>query len=68
SRKSFINQLQPDTTPVERLPGTLAAHLFSTGSGGCDILRVHDVAATVQALAVWQALQSAVILPGNSRD
>ena len=58
SRKSFINLVQPDTPPVERLPGTLAAHLFAA-AGGCDILRVHDVAETVQALAVWRKLQTA---------
>ncbi len=58
SRKSFINLIQPDTPPAGRLPGTLAAHLFTIAAGGCDILRVHDVAETVQSLAVWRKLQN----------
>ena len=41
--------------PAERLGGSLAAALFSAGRGA-DVLRVHDVAATVQALAVNRAL------------
>ena len=59
SRKSFINLIQPDTSPAERLSGTLAAHLFTVAAGGCDILRVHDVAEAVQSLAVWRRLQDA---------
>lgn len=41
--------------PVEqRLPGSLAAALASAAQGA-RILRVHDVAATTDALKVWQA-------------
>jgi dihydropteroate synthase len=41
--------------PVEqRLPGSLAAALASAAQGA-RILRVHDVAATADALKVWQA-------------
>ena len=65
SRKSFINLIQPDTSPAGRLPGTLAAHLFAVATGGCDILRVHDVTETVQSLAVWRRLQDAA---GSDRD
>jgi len=54
SRKSFIGTLTG--APVEdRLPGTLAAGLAAV-EGGADILRVHDVAAAVQAAKVWEAL------------
>jgi dihydropteroate synthase len=54
SRKSFIGTLS--NAPVEeRLPGSLAAAL-AAAAAGADILRVHDVAATVQAWKVWQAL------------
>jgi dihydropteroate synthase len=60
SRKSFIDLIHPDTPPAERLPGTLAAHQFTVAAGGCDILRVHDVAETVQSLEVWRRLQDAV--------
>lgn len=54
SRKSFLGALTG--APVDqRLPGSLAAALAASGAG-CDIVRVHDVAATVQALKVWDAL------------
>lgn len=57
SRKSFIGRLTGVEVPRDRLPGSLAAALFAVGRGA-DIVRVHDVAATVQALAVWQALRN----------
>ncbi len=56
SRKAFIGALSKGERPKERLPGSLAAALAAV-SGGADILRVHDVAATRQALAVWQAIE-----------
>jgi dihydropteroate synthase len=59
SRKGFIGMLSaPDTTPLEaknRLAGSLAAGLFGSLQG-VDILRVHDVAETAQALRMWQSL------------
>jgi dihydropteroate synthase len=59
SRKSFIGRLfDPQPGPQERLPGTLAANLYGT-LAGADILRVHDVAAHVQALRVLAKLRSA---------
>ena len=51
SRKSFIGHLTGAPAP-ERLPGSLAAALLGTAQG-VQILRVHDVAATRQALTVW---------------
>lgn len=57
SRKSFINAIVP-TTPEERLPGTLAAHLAAV-EAGCEIIRVHDVAAHAQAFAVAAAIRTA---------
>ncbi|MBI1243386.1 MAG: dihydropteroate synthase [Alphaproteobacteria bacterium] len=56
SRKAFIGALSKGERPKERLPGSIAAALAAV-SGGADILRVHDVAATRQALAVWQAIE-----------
>lgn len=54
SRKSFIGTLTG--APVEnRLAGSLAAALAAKESG-VDFIRVHDVAATVQGLKVWEAL------------
>lgn len=55
SRKSTIGWLTGAPT-AERLPGSLAAALAAV-QAGARILRVHDVAPTVQALRVWQALQ-----------
>lgn len=58
SRKRFIAGLSKGEAPKDRVPGSIATALHSLGQGA-HILRVHDVAATVQAVAVWQALQSA---------
>jgi len=58
SRKRFIAALSKGEAPKDRVPGSLATALHTLGQGA-HILRVHDVAATVQAVAVWQALQSA---------
>lgn len=55
SRKSFIGRIAGEADPARRLPGSLAAGLFAL-SRGAMILRVHDVAETVQAIAIWQAL------------
>ena len=54
SRKSFISKLTGAATMEDRLPGSLAAALQGARQG-VQILRVHDVAATRQALAVWEA-------------
>ncbi|MCH7931972.1 MAG: dihydropteroate synthase, partial [Proteobacteria bacterium] len=55
SRKSFIGRLAGVDAPKERLPGSLAAGLAALGQG-VQIIRVHDVAETAQALAVWEAI------------
>jgi dihydropteroate synthase len=54
SRKRFINSIVP-SEPSERLGGSLAAHLIAAQRGAA-IIRVHDVAPTVQALAVSAAI------------
>jgi dihydropteroate synthase len=49
--------------PVDqRLPASLAAALKAV-SLGAQVLRVHDVAATVDALKVWAAVDAATIRP-----
>jgi dihydropteroate synthase len=58
SRKSFIARLSRDEPPRSRLSGSIAAALAAI-ERGTHILRVHDVAETVQALAVWQAIAGA---------
>lgn len=54
SRKKIIGQLCNVEAPKERVPGSIAAALSSIAQG-VQIVRVHDVAATRQAVAVWQA-------------
>ena len=55
SRKSFIARVDRDGAARDRLGGSLAAALWAV-LHGADIVRVHDVAATRQALAVWAAI------------
>ncbi|HEX7388694.1 MAG TPA: dihydropteroate synthase [Acidiphilium sp.] len=55
SRKRFIGALAGEADPVRRDPGSIAAALFAADCGAA-ILRVHDVAGTVQALRIWRAL------------
>ncbi len=57
SRKRFINSVAP-SEPAERLGGSLAAHLIAVENGAA-IVRVHDVASTIQALAVATAIRHA---------
>ena len=54
SRKRFIGTLTGATDPLARIPGSVAATLAGVAQGA-QILRVHDVAATRQALTIWQA-------------
>lgn len=56
SRKSFIGKLSRGEAASERVSGSVAAALAAI-SRGAHIVRVHDVAATRQALAVWQAVE-----------
>jgi dihydropteroate synthase len=57
SRKSFIGRLSRGEPSEERLPGSIAAAIAAV-EGGAQIIRVHDVAATAQALRIWQAIRS----------
>ncbi len=62
SRKSFIRAVD-DVGPEQRLGGTIAACLWSARRGAA-VLRVHDVLAVRQALAVSERLRGAGALPG----
>jgi dihydropteroate synthase len=57
SRKRFIHSVMP-SAPMERLGGSLAAHILAVESGAA-MIRAHDVAPTVQALAVAAAIRRA---------
>jgi len=52
SRKSMIGTLTGRRVPAERVAGSVAAALIAV-QRGARMVRVHDVAATVDALAVW---------------
>jgi dihydropteroate synthase len=57
SRKRFISSIVP-SEPQERLAGSIAANVFAVLSGAA-VVRVHDVAETVQALRVAAAIRAA---------
>jgi dihydropteroate synthase len=57
SRKRFIDTVSP-SEPMERLGGSLAAHVMAYLNGAA-IIRTHDVAETLQALRVIVALRNA---------
>jgi dihydropteroate synthase len=57
SRKSMIGMLTGRQVPAERAAGSVAAALVAV-QRGARMVRVHDVAATVDALAVWHAVQA----------
>lgn len=56
SRKSFIGDLT-GAGVGERLPGSLSAVAWALHLGAA-VVRVHDVAETVQFIKVWKAIQS----------
>jgi len=57
SRKSFIATLAGDSPPDRRLGGSLAA-VAAAARSGAAIVRVHDVAETVQFLSILRAVES----------
>jgi dihydropteroate synthase len=58
SRKSFIGRLSRGEDADRRLAGSLAAALAGLDRGA-QMLRVHDVAETAQAVAMWRAIAAA---------
>ncbi len=56
SRKRFIGTIGRVPDAVDRVAGSIAAGLAGVARG-VRLLRVHDVAATRQALAVWEAVE-----------
>jgi dihydropteroate synthase len=57
SRKRFIDTVSP-SPPDRRIGGSIAAGLLAA-LNGADVLRVHDVAETMQALRVARAIRDA---------
>jgi len=54
SRKRFIQGIAGGVEPRAREPGSHAAAIAAAAQGA-QILRVHDIAGTRQALGVWRA-------------
>jgi dihydropteroate synthase len=62
SRKRMIGALSGEAPSDERLAGSLALALKGAEQG-VQLLRVHDVPETVQALRVWRGLRDAALTP-----
>jgi dihydropteroate synthase len=58
SRKSMLGAVTGRDQPVERVAASVAAAVCAAQRGAA-IVRVHDVAATSDALKVWQAVRAA---------
>lgn len=56
SRKGFIGEISGVEKPSARVAGSVAGAI-SAVNAGADIVRVHDVAETAQALRVWAAVR-----------
>jgi dihydropteroate synthase len=54
SRKGFIGAIGKEPQAARRAPGSIAVGLAGFAQG-VQLLRVHDVAETAQALRLWQA-------------
>ncbi|MCQ4166714.1 dihydropteroate synthase [Tahibacter harae] len=61
SRKSFLGTLSGRSDPAERIHASVAAALIAVQRGAA-IVRVHDVAATVDALRVWAPVANPAVL------
>lgn len=57
SRKRTLGELTGRDVPAERVAASVAAHLIAV-QRGARIVRVHDVAATVDALKLWAAVDA----------
>ncbi len=62
SRKRMIGALSNEAAADQRLPGSIALALKAVEQGA-QIVRVHDVPETVQALKVWRGLRDAALTP-----
>ena len=63
SRKRTIGALSGEAPADQRLAGSLALALKGAEQGA-QLLRVHDVPETIQALRVWRGLRDAALTPG----
>jgi len=61
SRKSFIGAVSGEEDPAKRLPGSLVAAMKAVEQGA-QIVRVHDVAETSQALKMVQSFRDTAMM------
>lgn len=59
SRKSMLGLITEKQDPADRLGSSVAAAIFAVGQGA-DIVRVHDVNETRDALVAWQFFSEAM--------
>jgi dihydropteroate synthase len=62
SRKRMIGALSGEAPADQRLGGSLALAL-KAAEQGAQLIRVHDVPETVQALKVWRGLRDQALTP-----
>ncbi|MEO8349979.1 MAG: dihydropteroate synthase [Acidobacteriota bacterium] len=63
SRKGFVRHFSgvgDDSSPADRLPGSLAA-VAAARAGGASIVRVHDVHETVRFLRMYEAIDHVLL-------
>ncbi|MEH3039703.1 MAG: dihydropteroate synthase [Sphingomonas paucimobilis] len=63
SRKRIVGALSNEAPADQRLGGSVALALAGV-ERGAQIVRVHDVAETVQAIRVWRGLRDAALVAG----
>ena len=62
SRKRTIGALSNEAPPDERIGGSIALAIKAVDQGA-QIVRVHDVPETVQALKIWRGLRDQALTP-----
>ncbi|MGV3511728.1 MAG: dihydropteroate synthase [Novosphingobium sp.] len=60
SRKRMIGALSNEAPAHQRMPGSIMLALKAMDAG-CQMVRVHDVAETVQAMHLWRGLRDAAL-------
>jgi len=70
SRKRFLGEIaardgEPEVPVSQRFAASIAAHLYAAGQGA-HILRIHDVAQTLQSLRVLHELRTATRFGGST--
>ncbi|MCX7282511.1 MAG: dihydropteroate synthase [Novosphingobium sp.] len=60
SRKRMIGALSNEASSHQRMPGSVMLAIKAMDAG-CQMVRVHDVAETVQAFHVWRGLRDAAL-------